>query len=732
MVLVALAAVFATPAQAQTVTLVSNFSSVVSNGSTVGDANATYTFIQAQKFATGANTDGYTLTSLKFQVGTYDGTNITPRVSIYDEGSGGNPGSSLYVLTGTLTSSGDKTFMAPADATLNAGTSYFVVFEDTNSSTPNHNYAVRRVPSGTTLDAASQSGWTIDDRHQKRNAESWTTSSTAKLAIELKGTVTPPTPCDALWCATMTVGTSSVYGLSGYSIDNPAIGTLTPRRFTYDGATVRVNTLAFDDGYDELNLSFFGNLGGSDYTLQLGGLSFTLGDPGSIGFFDISTDDIDWTDGETVTVKLFEGSGGVTLSDDATLTSLVLYADSIELDEEIVTLTPAFDPETTEYTAVVGNRFAGASIRNIMRSDSGASVAVTDGSDSHNLGSTEDSVEDLQLAIGETTITVTVTAADGTTETYTLVVTRTAPPPPAHCEAGDLLCATLAVAALSDNRYGYSGAQGSLSHIDFEHDGTQYTAETLFITTASGVGTPLRISFHPEGEMAFNTEDFFLYVDGTAFAFSDATFTSGHFEWDNSGLTWDPTDTVEVRLVEKSDVATLSALDFEFFNINPDDPADASDASHIDEFLTPPFDPDITEYTAVIPARVDALLNEEGGAVSTAASATVKFTVNGRVFADSDEEIPLKTGTNWLGFEVTAQDGETRKKYIVKVTRLPGLRHRSPSPGLTPATAARPSRSRSRSTRTSRRRVPKSRRPWSSPTERRAPSLRTAAASVAS
>ena len=100
-----------------------------------------------------------------------------------------------------------------------------------------------------------------------------------------------------------------------------------------------------------------------------------------------------------------------------------------------------------------------------------------------------------------------------------------------------------------------------MSHFEFEYDGTQYTAETLFITTASGVGTPLRISFHPEGETVFNTDDFFLYVDGTAFAFSDATFTSGHFEsggtfingyfeWANSGLNWSPADTVEVRLVD--------------------------------------------------------------------------------------------------------------------------------------------------------------------------------------
>ena len=36
--------------------------------------------------------------------------------------------------------------------------------------------------------------------------------------------------------------------------------------------------------------------------------------------------------------------------------------------------------------------------------------------------------------------------------------------------------------------------------------------------------------------------------------------------------------------------------------------------------------------------------------------------------------LPLKTGTNFLRFEVTAQDGETTKTYTVTVTRLPALK----------------------------------------------------------
>ena len=76
------------------------------------------------------------------------------------------PGSSLYVLTGTLASAGNNsTFTAPAGATLEAVTPYFVFFEDTNSSTPHHNYSGRTVPSGTTLDTESHLRYPGISRH---------------------------------------------------------------------------------------------------------------------------------------------------------------------------------------------------------------------------------------------------------------------------------------------------------------------------------------------------------------------------------------------------------------------------------------------------------------------------------------------------------------------------------------------------------------------------------------
>ena len=379
------------------------------------------------------------------------------------------------------------------------------------------------------------------------NAEGPLTSDATAAVVEV---------CDALWCATMTAGSSG--GATGFSDGTGsfnAMGSLSPSQFRFEGAAITMNSLAYEGSSTNVDLTLeftHSILGSSDYTLELNDESFLLSDTGGFGFFSVEGLPArpNFANSDTVTVKLYEGVRGVTLSDDATLTSLEFYAITHQ-DEELVTLTPAFDAGTTEYTAVVDYRFTTASILEIVRGDSGASVVVTDEFASQDLGTGEDSVDDLDLAIGENTITVEVTAADETTETYTLVVTRTAQPPlPAHCEPGDIWCATLTVASLSADEFGYSGAQGTLSHVAFKHGGPFYLVETLSTNSASGVGIPLRINFHPSGETVFNTDDLFLYIDGTAFAFSDATFSSGYFEWADTGLSWTSADTVEVRLVE--------------------------------------------------------------------------------------------------------------------------------------------------------------------------------------
>ena len=153
------------------------------------------------------------------------------------------------------------------------------------------------------------------------------------------------------------------------------------------------------------------------------------------------------------------------------------------------------------------------------------------------------------------------TAEDTTTDTYQVTVTRaTATPPPTHCETGDIWCANMTVAELTalglTIGHGYNSTlnQGTLAPDEFEYDGTDYMVSGLIVTP--GFDTPLRIGFDPSGEMVFNTDNFFLYVDGTAFLFDDATFVSGdQFQWVSARLNWSTGDTVELRLVERSGTA---------------------------------------------------------------------------------------------------------------------------------------------------------------------------------
>ena len=121
------------------------------------------------------------------------------------------------------------------------------------------------------MDPASQSGWTIDDRHQKRNAESWTTFSTTKLAIELKGTVVGGT----------TLSTDAT--LSGLALkDGSTAIELTPSTFV---ATTTSYTAAVANAVDEITIVPTVNDDNAAYEIQnSGGTALTDADSNADDF----------------------------------------------------------------------------------------------------------------------------------------------------------------------------------------------------------------------------------------------------------------------------------------------------------------------------------------------------------------------------------------------------------------------------------------------------------------
>ena len=133
--LVAVAALLTLPlqAEAQKTTFVSNTGQSTDPDVREVGPHGHLWQLQAQQFRTGDNEGGYTLSAIQVRVDDF-GSNSRPKVSIYTTSSG-NPGTSLYVLTNPATLNDDaiNTFRAPANATLEKDTNYFVVFEELGS-----------------------------------------------------------------------------------------------------------------------------------------------------------------------------------------------------------------------------------------------------------------------------------------------------------------------------------------------------------------------------------------------------------------------------------------------------------------------------------------------------------------------------------------------------------------------------------------------------------------------
>ena len=147
-VLAVLATVAPEPAAAQTVT------TFISNtGQTTNFASS---FVQATEFTTGTGT--YTLSSVGIFI-PFSSLVGTPAVKIYGD-TGGNPGTTLLATMtnpGTFADNAVHTFTAPANTTLSASTTYWVV--TSNSAATNGQGFRVGVVDNTTLDTGAAAGW---------------------------------------------------------------------------------------------------------------------------------------------------------------------------------------------------------------------------------------------------------------------------------------------------------------------------------------------------------------------------------------------------------------------------------------------------------------------------------------------------------------------------------------------------------------------------------------------
>jgi hypothetical protein len=294
-------------------------------------------------------------------------------------------------------------------------------------------------------------------------------------------------------------------------------------------------------------------------------------------------------------------------------------ADLADLELSGATLDSAFDPAKTSYTATVENGVSEVSL--IPKADHSAASITVNGS-TVSSGSASDPIS---LPVGTTDITVEVTAEDGSTNTYTVSVTR---------KKAVNTNASLASLSLSE---------GSLSPA-FDPATTNYT-----VSVANSV-TEVTVTPTVDDTNATVT------VHGTAVSSGSAS--------DPISLSVGTTDiTVEVTAEDGSTKSyTISVTREEAVSAN----ADLSDLALSEGTLSPAFDSGTTSYTATVNGDVSDVT-----VTPTTASSEATVTVEGNAVnsGSASQPISLSDGPNNIDVTVTAENGNT-KSYAIELTRL--------------------------------------------------------------
>ena len=234
-VLAVLATVAPEPAAAQTVT------TFISNtGQTSTTASS---LVQATEFTTGTGTYTLTLSS----VGIFIPFSVlvgTPAVKIYGD-TGGTPGTLLATMTnpGTFADNAVHTFTAPANTTLSASTTYWLVTSN-SAATDGTGFRVG-VVGNTTLDSGAAAGWSIGAARLKSDIAdaSWTPSS-RRIRFAIRGT-NPPTVATAIPDQSATAGTAFSYVFPANTFSDADTGDTLSYTATKTDGTALPTWLAF-------------------------------------------------------------------------------------------------------------------------------------------------------------------------------------------------------------------------------------------------------------------------------------------------------------------------------------------------------------------------------------------------------------------------------------------------------------------------------------------------------
>ena len=301
-------------ANAQTTT-----NTYVSNINQGNDNQTSGTEKTAQRFTTGSQSGGYTVTSV--DIGYDDSNDYKFSAAIYTVDSNGYPDSQVFALTpptGTW-AAGALTFTAPANSTLSASTTYTVRM------VPTANGVILDTTTSGDEDSGAFAGWSIRDSFEFQGSTGWTQVNAEAIRIAIKGTTAAPQT--VAWNATLTSADSWAFG-STYTYDGYASsaisaitttqGSLSPDSFTVGTTTHTVELLGVREGTDN-RLYLFTDTAASTSDLAGYAMEFTVDgstttlnvkdatNESSLGFYWAdslhSFDEDDWQ-AKTITVKL--------------------------------------------------------------------------------------------------------------------------------------------------------------------------------------------------------------------------------------------------------------------------------------------------------------------------------------------------------------------------------------------------------------------------------------------
>ena len=278
------------------------------------------------------------------------------------------------------------------------------------------------------------------------------------------------------------------------------------------------------------------------------------------------------------------------------------------------TLSPTFAEGTTAYTDTVSNDVTSITLTPVT-ADSTATVTINGKTVPSGTAS-----EEIPLEVGKNEITTVVTAQDGTTTTYTVVVTRE---PSNNSGLTDL--------AISEGTLSPAFAEGT----------TAYTA-TVSNNIENITVTP--VIADPTATITVNG---IPVPSGTSSA--DLPLKVGENEIKTVVTAEDGTTTTYTVIVTRE----------------PSDNAGLADITVSEGTLNPIFDTDTHDYKVDVPYATDSIVITP---VTTDPTETVEMIVDGKVI-DPANPVDLKVGDNVITVVVTAEDGTTKETYTVVVTR---------------------------------------------------------------